>query len=71
VRRYFRVGYGAFEIVLGLYAVSDTVRGAGGLDEPMLKIAVGIYLAIRGMDNCTQWLAPRLPAWVRRLLRLE
>jgi ABC-type sugar transport system permease subunit len=78
VRRFFRLGYGMLEVLLGLGIVADTIIGPlpapSSADEPIIKIAAGMYLAIRGIDNCMNWLTPRLadaPAWVRRILRSE
>jgi hypothetical protein len=77
VRRFFRLGYGALEFLLGLSIVADVVLGPTPdptkLDEPLIKVAAGMYLAIRGIDNSLQWLDRKFPAstpqWIRLILR--
>ena len=77
VRRFFRVGYGLLEIVLGSVIVFDTIFGPTPdprSGEAIVKIAAGMYLTIRGIDNCMQWLTPALegaPAWVRGIFRSD
>jgi hypothetical protein len=76
VRRFCRLGYGFLEVLLGLVLVADTIFGPtpdpSRSDEPVIKIAAGMYLAIRGIDNCMIWLTPKLggaPPWVRGNVR--
>jgi hypothetical protein len=79
VRRFCCLGYGLLEIVMGSVIVFDTIffgptPDPSRSDEPVIKIAAGMYLTIRGIDNCMHWLARRLggaPAWVRWILRSE
>ena len=78
VRRFVRLGYGMLEIMIGLALVADTILGPAPdptkLDEPVIKIAAGMYLAVRGIDNCMYWLTPKIggaPAWVRAIFRSD
>jgi hypothetical protein len=78
VRRFGRLGYGFLEIFLGFGIVANTIFGPvpdpSRLDEPFIRIAAGMSLAIRGIDNCIHWLSPRLigaPARVRWIFRSQ
>jgi hypothetical protein len=76
VRLFFRLAYAGLEITIGIVLVLDVIQGGipdpTKIDEPTIKIAAGMYLVIRGIDNCMHWLAPKLercPAWVRYIFR--
>lgn len=62
-RHKWRLGYGLLEILIGGFIVYDLVVAAipsvRASDEAIFKLAGGMYLAIRGMDNSKQWYCAR------------
>jgi hypothetical protein len=77
VRRGFRLAYAELEITLGIFLVITTIRAETpdpSIDQRAFKIAAGMYLVIRGIDNFMTWLKPRIercPPWIRYIFRSQ